>query len=138
MTPAPEAHLELLDLDDQVRRNRERYLAYRHLLAPLPGLHLVPFDERYPCSFKNILVELTPAWPLTAAETLVRLNAAGVLARAYYDPPLHLRPMTYPHVPAFLPGTAAMAGRYMLLPCGHHVGLDDIAAVVWMLRELGA
>ena len=126
------------DLDDQVRRNRERYVAYRRLLAPLPGLHLVPFDERYPCSFKNILVELTPAWPLTAAETLARLNAAGVLARAYYDPPLHLRPMAYPHVPAFLPGTAAMAGRHMLLPCGHHVGLDDIAAVVWLLRELAA
>ena len=126
------------DLDDQVRRNRERYHAYRRLLAPLPGLRLVPFDERYPCSFKNILVELTPAWPRTAAETLARLNAAGMLACPYYDPPLHLRPMAYPHVPAFLPGTAVMAGRYMLLPCGHHVGLDDIAAVVWMLRELAA
>lgn len=124
------------DLPDQVRRNRERYDLYRHLLAPLPGLRLVPFNEEHPCSFKNILVELLPAWLHSRADTLGRLNAAGMLARAYYDPPLHRKPMAYPHVPAHLPGTDALAGRYMLLPCGHHVGPDDIGAVVQALAEM--
>lgn len=126
------------DLPDQVRRNWERYDLYRRLLAPLPGLRLVQFDEKRPCSFKNILVELLPAWPHSRADTLARLNAAGMLARAYYDPPLHRKPMAYSHVPAHLSGTDALSGRYMLLPCGHHVGPEDIGAVVQALSEMAA
>jgi dTDP-4-amino-4,6-dideoxygalactose transaminase len=126
------------DLDAQVGRNRERYAAYRRLLAALPGLKLLAFDEERPTSYKNIVVELTEAWPLDRAQTLGRLNAAGVLARAYYHPPLHAKAMAYPHVPADLPGTDGLSERYMLLPCGHHVGTADIEAVVGLLAELGA
>jgi dTDP-4-amino-4,6-dideoxygalactose transaminase len=124
------------DLGDQVGRNFARYRRYRERLAGMPGLRLVTFNEAQPTSYKNILVELTEAWPLSRAETLTRLNGADVLARAYYHPPLHAKKMAYPHVSAELPRTEALSERYMLLPCGHHVSLADIDTVVAMLAEM--
>jgi len=61
-----------------------------------------------------------------------------VLARAYYAPPLHSKPMAYPYVPAVLPVTDRLAGRFMLLPCGEFVTLDDIEAVVDLLAFMRA
>ena len=121
-------------LDDQVARNRVRYEAYRRGLPP--GLRLLPFEEG--SSFKTVVVEVMPAWPRSRAETLSALNAANVLARAYYHPPLHRKAMGYPHVPADLPGTDDLAERFMLLPCGDHVEFEDIGAVLGLLRELVA
>ncbi len=135
------AAMALAGLDDvqaQVRRNQARYALYRTLLADLPRLRLVPFDDRHACSFKNILLELLPAWPMGRGATLARLNAQGILAHAYYDPPLHRKTMAYPHIPAHLPATDALAARFMLLPCGHHVADADIRAVVQALAELAA
>ena len=133
------AAMALASLDDlaaQVTRNRARYDVYRRGLAAIHGLSVLPFDEG--SSFKTIVVELTEGWGLTRAETLRRLNGDGVLARAYYHPPLHAKPMAYPHVPASLPGTDRLAEQFMLLPCGHHVGHADIEAVVLMLMAMSA
>lgn len=133
------AAMALASLDglaDQVARNQARYEAYRRGLRDLPGLRLLPFEAG--SSFKTIVVELLPAWTLSRAETLARLNGLGVLARAYYHPPLHAKPMAYPHVPATLPRTDRLAGRFMLLPCGHHVDLDAIDAVVGLLAGMAS
>jgi dTDP-4-amino-4,6-dideoxygalactose transaminase len=125
-------------LDDQVDRNRLRYNAYRAGLARIPGLQLLPFDASLPSSYKTIVVELTDAWPRTRAQTLAALHAANALARAYYHPPLHQKPMAYRHVPATLPITDALAERFVLLPCGDHVTLNDIADVLHLLSEIGS
>lgn len=122
-------------LDNQVGRNRARYAAYQRALAGLPGLRLLPFEDSPHASCKTIVAELLPSWPLSRTETLARLNAAQVLARAYYHPPLHMKPMAYPHVPASLPITERLSEAFIVLPCGHHVGLDDIEAVVGLLAE---
>ena len=121
---------------DQVCRNRERYDLYRRLLPGIQGVRLLPFTDPDASSCKTVVVEVTAAFPLTRNETVSRLNAANVLARAYYHPPLHAKPMAYPHVPARLPLTDALADRFMLLPCGHHVSLRDIEAVVRLLAEI--
>ena len=123
-------------LEDQVCRNRERYETYRHLLHGMPGLRLLPFADQAASSCKTIVVELLEEFPLSRAETLARLNAANLLARPYYHPPLHAKPMTYPHVSARLPVTERLAERFMLLPCGHHVDLSDIRAVVLALADM--
>jgi len=119
-------------LDEQIARNRACYEAYRRGLPP--GLCLLAF--RAGSSFKTIVVEIMPNWPRTRAQTLEALNGANVLARAYYHPPLHQKPMAYPYVPAHLPITDDLAERYMLLPCGDHVGLDDVAAILALLHEV--
>lgn len=125
-------------LAEQVGRNRARYDAYRRLLPGVPGVRLLPFPDEEASSCKTVVVELTDEYPLTRAELIARLNAANVLVQAYYHPPLHAKPMAYPHTPAHLPGTDALAERFMLLPCGHHVGVPDIEAVVRLLGEWAA
>jgi len=122
------------DLQEQVARNRERYLAYRRLLAGVEGMRLLEFDEAHRPGYKNIVVEVLPDWPLSRDDTVSILNAEMILGRAYYTPPLHRKPMAYPHVPAELPITDRLAERFILFPCGHLVTTGDIAEIVDVLR----
>lgn len=121
------------DLEDQVARNRERYLTYKRLLAPLKGIRLLEFDESHHPGYKNIVIEVLDDWPLSRADTVSILNAEMILARAYYTPPLHRKRMAYPHVEANLPVTDRLAERFILPPCGHLVSNEDIAAIVALL-----
>ncbi len=121
------------DLDEQVARNRDRYRLYQHLLKGVPQVRLLEFDESERTSYKNIVIELTDEWPLSRDLTIRILNREGALVRAYYSPPLHAKPMAYPHVPAVLPLTDRLAARYMLLPCGHLLDNDDLTRFVELL-----
>lgn len=126
------------DLDNQVARNRERYLTYKHLLATLKGLRLLEFDESHHPGYKNIVIEVLEDWPLSRADTVSILNAEMILARAYYTPPLHRKRMAYPHVAATLPVTDRLAERYILPPCGHLVSNEDIGEIVGLMRFISA
>ena len=124
------------DMEDQVGRNRQRYNTYRERIGLVPGVRLIEFDERHGTSYKNIVIELLDDWPLSRADTLRIMNAEKILARAYYSPPLHRKPMRYPHVPVNLPVTDALAERFVLMPCGHMVTDADICDVVGLLDFL--
>ncbi len=126
------------DLDAQVERNRARYRVYQSQISEIPGIRLLEFDESEPCSFKNIVVELTEEWPLDRTTTLALLNAEGVLARAYYSPPLHSKKYSYTTLAGLLPNTDALASRFMLMPCGHMVSPADIVAIASLLRFIHA
>lgn len=122
------------DLEAQVDRNRERYHTYQHSLAEIAGLRLLAFDESEKTSYKNIVIELLPAWPLSRANTLRILNTENILARAYYAPPLHRKAMAYPHIERDLPITDQLAERFVLMPCGHFVTESDIKAIAALLK----
>lgn len=126
------------DIEEQIARNRQRYYTYRRLLATIPGIRLLEFDECYRAAYKNIVVKLLDEWPLTRADTISILNAEKILARAYYSPPLHRKPMAFAHVPADLPVTDRLAERFLNLPCGQLVSNDDIADIVEMLGFISA
>jgi len=120
-------------LEEQISRNRQRYYTYKRLFPAIPGIRLLEFDENYGAGYKNIVVELLDEWPLTRADTISILNAEKILARAYYSPPLHRKPMAFAHVPADLPVTDRLAEKFLNLPCGHLVSNDDITGIVEML-----
>ncbi|OGR00763.1 MAG: hypothetical protein A2511_11765 [Deltaproteobacteria bacterium RIFOXYD12_FULL_50_9] len=120
-------------VEEQVAHNRQRYYIYRRLLPAIPGIRLLEFDERYRAGYKNIVVELLDSWPLCRADTLAVLNAENILARAYYSPPLHHKPMTFANASAELPVTDRLAERFLNLPCGQLVSNADIAGIVDML-----
>lgn len=122
------------DIADQVERNRERYRAYQRAFRNIDGIRLLPFDENERCSFKNIVIELTEAWPIERIRTLEILNAERILARAYYDPPLHRKKTAYPTIPASLPNTDYLSPRFVLMPCGHLVDTNDIQAIADLMR----
>jgi dTDP-4-amino-4,6-dideoxygalactose transaminase len=121
------------DVEQQVERNRERYYTYRRRLAGVPGIRLLDFDERHATGYKNIVVELLDGWPLSRELTIHILNAEKILARVYYSPPLHRRPMDITSIPAQLPVTDRLAERFVNLPCGHLVSPQDIEQIVDIL-----
>ncbi|MGH2908996.1 MAG: DegT/DnrJ/EryC1/StrS family aminotransferase [Solirubrobacteraceae bacterium] len=123
-------------LEACVAHNEAIYRAYRRALGDLPGLRLLAFDESERCSFKNIVVELRDSWPLSRELTIAHLNGEGVLARAYYHPPLHARPTSYETRGRELPVSDALGERFLLLPCGANTGPGDVADVVELLRFL--
>jgi dTDP-4-amino-4,6-dideoxygalactose transaminase len=122
------------DLDAQVSRNRLRFEAYKGYLADVDGLRLLASDPTNEPSYKNIVVEVLDRWPLTRDQTIDILNAELIFARAYYSPPLTHKRMTYPYVAGSLPHTDWAADRYISMPCGHLVTLDDIDRIVGLLR----
>lgn len=126
------------DLRDQVVRNRERYRAYQAELADLPGIRLLEFDESEQVSYKNIVIELEHDWPLDRDETVAALNRQGILARAYYAPPLHRKRYAFEVRFGELPVTERLASRFVSMPCGARVTTDDIAMIASFLRSLAA
>jgi dTDP-4-amino-4,6-dideoxygalactose transaminase len=116
----------LEELDEQISRNRQRYLRYKQRLDKVPGLELIEFDESMGSGYKSIVVNIGDSWPLGRDETIALLNAEMILARSYYPDPLHRAPMRYQHISPELPITEALAQRFILLPCGEHVGLADV------------
>lgn len=126
------------DLEDQIARNRQRYLTYRRLLAPLRGIRLIEFDESHRPSYKNIVIEILDEWPLNRADTVSILNTEMVLARACYSPPLHRKHVAYPYIQVNLPVTDRLSERFALLPCGHLVSNEDIGEIVELMRFISA
>jgi dTDP-4-amino-4,6-dideoxygalactose transaminase len=121
-------------VDQQVEQNRERYEVYREHVSDFPGLRLLEFDESERCGYKNIVVELDDDWPLSRERTLSLLNAEGILARAYYSPPLHMKKTSYPTYSGYLEVTERLAHRFMLMPCGFQVSSEDIREVMELMR----
>lgn len=121
------------DIDLQIELNRSRYHCYKRLLAAVPGISLLNFDETQRCGYKNIVVKIENNWPLSRKDTIQILNAERVLARVYYDPPLHQKAMRYEHVPADLPLTDSLSQRYVNLPCGQQISIEDVHEIVNLL-----
>jgi dTDP-4-amino-4,6-dideoxygalactose transaminase len=125
-------------LDEQVERNRQRYDSYRRLIANISGIRLLEFDEHHRTSYKNIVIELLAEWPLTRADTINILNSEKILARAYYSPPLHRKPMAYSYVSANLTVTDRLSENFLNLPCGYLVSNEDITDIVDILGFISA
>lgn len=121
------------ELEKLVSDNKYRYQCYQAGLGGLKGVRLLEFDEAYGTSYKTIVVELLDDWPISRNDTVDILNSEKILARAYYSPPLHLRKMDYPHIPATLKVTEILAERFMLLPCGDFITSDDVDEIVSLL-----
>lgn len=126
------------DLDGLVARNRERYLTYRSSLESVEGLSLRLFDEDDQTSFKNILVHVDEAWPLSRDDTLAVLQAEGALARPYYSPALHVHPAGFVTRFGALPVAERVSREYMLMPCGEQMSLRDVEVLAELLRFTAA
>lgn len=128
----------LREVHGQISHNREIYHTYKTRLAAVRGLELLQFNEGEPTSFKNIVVGLNNDWPLSRELTIEVLNSEGILTRAYYSPPLHLRPVKYPTIQSPLPFTEQAAKRYMLMPSGYQVNVQQVEQVIDFLNWISA
>jgi dTDP-4-amino-4,6-dideoxygalactose transaminase len=129
------AAMALLSLDrlgDVIERNKARYDAYRDVITPIEGLSLVPYadESREQRNYEMAVIETGDGWPLSRDQTLELLRAEGMAISSYYSPPLHKSP----HAPAGieipdLPVAESLAARFIQLPVGELVSLDDIAEI---------
>jgi dTDP-4-amino-4,6-dideoxygalactose transaminase len=124
------------ELDEQVARNQDRFLKYKELLEGISGVELVEYSMLEKRSFKNILIKLNEKWTLSRELTLKILQAENMVVRPYYYPPLHKKDNQFKTIVSDLKNTTYLMEKYMLLPCGEFVSLEDIEVVVEYLKFL--
>ena len=127
------AAMALASLDSlpaHISRNRARHYAWQQALADVPSLTLLPYSDTEARGYKSALVRCEDSWPLSRDNTLRILHEENMLARPYYNPPLHEVPRHFPVVcNTDLTLTEKATTQYMLLPCGEFVSVEDIAVM---------
>lgn len=129
--------VSLQHYDEIVNANRKRFEAYDTVLSGLSGLRTVPYHNGEPeqYNYRMTVVEVTDRWPLTRDQTVDVLRAEGALAGPYYSPPLHRSPHAPPGLaPLTLPVTESLARRFIEMPVGDRLSLDDIAGIGELLE----
>lgn len=124
------------DLPAACGRNKDRYERYIAGLKNVPGLTVFPYPqgpERL--NYEFTLVEVADDLPLSRDDLLEILLAENTRTRAYYSPPVHLSPHRPSQMAApSLPVTEGLAKRYLQMPMGELVSLEDIDQICDLLR----
>jgi dTDP-4-amino-4,6-dideoxygalactose transaminase len=123
----------LESLDEFVAVNRCRHAQYRKLIAPLPGVEVLNYDEAERNNYQYIVVEIDQTRTGIPRDDLVRiLWAENIIARRYFYPGCH-RQEPYktqnPLAASRLPVTEEVGERVLLLPTGTAVGPDAVATI---------
>lgn len=118
-------------------RNLERLRRYATGVADIPGLSVFDYPqngERF--NYEFALVEVHPEYGIGRDDVVTLLLAEGTRARAYYDPPVHQTAHRPPDQPEpHLPVTERLAQRFIQMPVGEHVSLDDIDQICGCLAR---
>jgi dTDP-4-amino-4,6-dideoxyglucose len=120
-------------IDEVIARNRARYDAYRDGLAKIPGVSLLPYAEGERANYQMAVIEIRPGWPLTRDQTVMLLRAEGAAISAYYSPPLHRSEHSGGGETPPLPVAEELGRRFVQLPVGELVSLEDVADLCRLL-----
>lgn len=127
----------LRSIDEFMAVNQRNHAAYRRLLAQVPGIEVLAFDETQRCNHQYVVCEYSAAEGAATRDDLVRaLWQENVIARKYFWPGCHrMEPYRslYPRAAARLPHTDAVAARLLVLPTGTAVTLADIERVCGLI-----
>jgi dTDP-4-amino-4,6-dideoxygalactose transaminase len=124
-------------IDDVVAANRANYRAYREVLAGIPGVSLVEYDERERNNYQYVIMEIGPECAASRDFLVDALRAENILARRYFWPGCHkMEPYRslFPHAGLLLPHTEAVADRVIVLPTGQTMDAASIAVVGQVVR----
>jgi dTDP-4-amino-4,6-dideoxygalactose transaminase len=127
----------LESIDEFVAANRRNYHLYAELLAGIPGVRLIPYDERERCNYQYITLDIEEAAAGLSRDQLhALLLAENVLARRYFYPGCHrMEPYRsyFPHAGLLLPVTEKVARRVLSLPTGTAIGPEQIHPICRLL-----
>lgn len=124
------------DKDEQIEKNKKRFLKYKNELATVDGITLVEYSLNEKRSFKNILVRLEKNWPLSRELTIQILHSENMIVRPYYFPPLHKKENKFPTIKGDMTNTELLMHQFLLLPCGEFVSTEDIEVIAGCLRYI--
>jgi len=124
-------------LDKTIAGNRLRYQAYCDVFGTIAGLTIlscgdVRGEKR---NYEMVLVEFGEGWPLTRDEMLTILKAEGCAIGPYYSPPLHRTSHGSPD--QTLPVAEDLAQRFLQLPSGEQMSVEDVKVLGDLFRFLG-
>ena len=119
-------------LENLVIHNKSIYMQYKKILARIKGLELLEFNDLEQTSYKNIVVKITEYFPVTRDILVKKLNDQSILARAYYDPPLHIKENDN----SFLPNTESCSKNHIILPSGYQISLEDVDYICNVINNI--
>lgn len=135
------AAMGLVNLDsinEVIEVNRRNYFAYARSLADLPGVRLLPYDERESSNYQYVVIEVDGSCAASRDQIVEHLHSENVLARKYFWPGCHrMMPYRekYPDVGVVLPVTEKVADRVIVLPTGTSVDESIVRKVCNLIGE---
>jgi dTDP-4-amino-4,6-dideoxygalactose transaminase len=120
-------------MDEFIQTNKRNYHAYCRMLAKIPGVNVLHYDQNQRNNFQYVVLEVDEnESPLTRDQWLQVLHVENVLARRYFYPGVHrMEPYRTldPATSSRLPVTEAVLKRVLVLPSGTAVELGDIELI---------
>ena len=128
----------LESLEDFVTVNRCNYRLYREQLTDIPGVSLLPYDERERLNYHYVVLEVDEAVTRVSRDQLQWiLRSENVLTRRYFSPGCH-RSEPYRSCPSQaglrLPHTERLTERVLCVPTGTAVDPEAILVLCQILR----
>lgn len=133
------AAMALLSLDrfeEIVAGNCRRFRAYEAMCADLPGISMLSSQsgEEEQTNYGLAVAEIGEPWRLSRDQTVALMRAEGMVIAPYYSPPLHRsQPMPTGLPIPVLPVAEALSERFLQLPVGELVSLEDVAKIAELL-----
>ena len=125
-------------MDSIVSVNRRNYERYRTRLAGVPGIRMLPVDDRGRSNYQYVVLEIAAEEAQLSRDRLLQvLWAENVLARRYFYPAVHrMEPYRshFPHASLVLPETERICGRVMTLPTGSAVDDASVDLITSVIR----
>ncbi len=124
-----------------VATNKRNYDAYDGVLADVPGIDLIRYDEGDHPARHYVVVEVGDEFPVSRDELWQVLLSENVLARRYFFPGVHkMEPYRsfFPHARLLVPETKRLSERVLTLPTGSAVSVEDIGVIGGIIRKAAA
>lgn len=125
-------------LDELIAVNKRAYESYVRGVAGIPGLRILPIDDRDQSNYQYVVLLVDESCAVTRDAILAHLRDNNILARRYFWPGCHrMEPYRSidPNLGASLPVTERLAEQVIVLPTGTAVSVDDIGLVTGAVRR---
>jgi dTDP-4-amino-4,6-dideoxygalactose transaminase len=128
----------LESLDNLIAANRCNYHLYEQELTNVPGISLLPYEEKEKCNYQYVVIEIDETAAGVSRDIFDQvLWAENVLARRYFYPGCHrMEPYRTddPQAGLRLPHTERLAARVLCLPTGSGVSSGEICAICDVIK----
>jgi dTDP-4-amino-4,6-dideoxygalactose transaminase len=130
----------LESMEEFIAINRSHHHRYQELLAGVPGLSVMPYNEDEQCNYQYVVVEIeTGIAGISRDDLVTRLHQQGVIARRYFYPGCHrMEPYLalYPEARQKLPETEKLTQRLFCLPTGSTLTASDVECVCRLIHRI--
>src|SRR5207249_720580 len=128
----------LESLGNLIATNRCNYHLYEQELTNVPGISLLPYEEKEKCNYQYVVIEIDETAAGVSRDIFDQvLWAENVLARRYFYPGCHrMEPYRTDDLQAGLrlPHTERLAARVLCLPTGSGVSSGEICAICDVIK----